>query len=132
MEHYWGPCYAWDVVNEALNEDSTYRESFFYEVLGEEYIKLAFRTAAGVEPDGVKLYYNDYNIQGPGQKAKAALAIIRMLQEDGIKIDGVGLQSHFLADCAIARRAEDNDGRVLPSGLGGCRHRVRCPSPATI
>ncbi|KAK7752563.1 hypothetical protein SLS62_005531 [Diatrype stigma] len=100
MEHYRGQCYAWDVVNEALNEDGPYRESVFYQVLGEDYIKLAFRTAAEVEPDGVKLYYNDYNIEGPGPKADAALEIVRMLQADGIKIDGIGLQSHFLADAA--------------------------------
>lgn len=99
MEHYKGQCYAWDVVNEALNEDGTYRESVFYQVLGDEFIKLAFRTAAEVEPD-VRLYYNDYNIESPGPKAEAALGIVRLLQEDGIKIDGVGLQSHFVAGSA--------------------------------
>lgn len=99
MEHYKGQCYAWDVVNEALNEDGTYRESVFYQVLGDEFIKLAFRTAAEVEPD-VRLYYNDYNIESPGPKAEAALGIVKLLQEDGIKIDGVGLQSHFVAGSA--------------------------------
>ncbi|KAK8092915.1 hypothetical protein PG999_014502 [Apiospora kogelbergensis] len=88
MEHYRGKCYAWDVVNEALDEDGTYRKSVFYNVLGEDFIKLAFRTAAAVEP-GVKLYYNDYNIEKPSPKSDGVLRIVRMLQDDGIKIDGI-------------------------------------------
>ncbi|RYO98088.1 hypothetical protein DL764_007189 [Monosporascus ibericus] len=96
MEHYKGQCYAWDVVNEALEEDGTYRESIFYQVLGDEYIKLAFKTAAEVEPD-VKLYYNDYNLESPGPKADGVLRIVRMLQDEGIKVDGVGMQAHFRA-----------------------------------
>ncbi|KAK7972342.1 glycoside hydrolase family 10 protein [Apiospora saccharicola] len=97
MEHYRGKCYAWDVVNEALDEDGTYRDSVFSRVLGgEEFIKLAFRTAAAVEPE-VKLYYNDYNIEKPSPKSDGVLRIVRMLQEDGIKIDGVGLQAHLVA-----------------------------------
>lgn len=99
MEHYKGKCYAWDVVNEALNEDGTYRESVFYTTLGEDFIKLAFATAASVDP-GAKLYYNDYNIESPGNKSEGALRIVKLLQDDGIRIDGVGLQAHFQASGA--------------------------------
>ncbi|KAI0130384.1 family 10 glycosyl hydrolase [Xylariales sp. AK1849] len=96
MEHWKGKCYAWDVVNEALNDDGTYRESVFYETLGEEFITLAFSTAEKVDP-GVKLYYNDYNIESPGNKSEGAIRIVKMLQDAGIKINGVGMQSHFTA-----------------------------------
>jgi endo-1,4-beta-xylanase len=96
VEHYKGQCYAWDVVNEALNEDGTYRESVFYQVLGDEYIKLAFQVAAEVDPD-VKLYYNDYNLESPGAKAQGAIRIVETLKAEGIKIDGVGLQAHHVA-----------------------------------
>lgn len=94
--HWKGRCYAWDVVNEALNEDGTYRESVFYNVLGEEYIKLAFRTAAEVDPDA-KLYYNDYNLETVGPKSEGAKRIVKLLQDDGIKVDGVGMQAHLVA-----------------------------------
>ncbi|KAH6658151.1 family 10 glycosyl hydrolase [Truncatella angustata] len=94
MEHYKGKCYAWDVVNEALNDNGTYRKSVFYDTLGEDYIKLAFRTAQKVDPD-VKLYYNDYNIESPGSKATAAVGIVKMLKQEGINISGVGMQSHW-------------------------------------
>jgi endo-1,4-beta-xylanase len=92
-----GRCYAWDVVNEALNEDGTYRESVFYKVLGEEYIKLAFRTAAKVDPKA-KLYYNDYNLEWPSAKTEGAKRIVKMLQDARIKVDGVGLQAHLIAE----------------------------------
>lgn len=95
--HYKGQCYAWDVVNEALNdEDGSYRESIFYQVLGEEYIKLAFRVAAEADPEA-KLYYNDYDIEELGPKFEGTLRLVEMLQEEGIRIDGVGLQGHYTA-----------------------------------
>ncbi|ORY63158.1 glycoside hydrolase superfamily [Pseudomassariella vexata] len=90
-----GKCYAWDVVNEALDEDGSFRESVFFDILGPEFIKIAFRAAARADP-GAKLYYNDYNIESPGNKSAAARTIVKMLQDDGIKVDGVGLQSHFV------------------------------------
>lgn len=95
--HWRGQCYAWDVVNEVLNEDGTYRESVFYKVLGEEYIKLAFKTAAKVDPHA-KLYINDYNFESPSPKTAAAQRIVRMLQKERIRVDGVGLQAHLVAE----------------------------------
>ncbi|KAI1474102.1 glycoside hydrolase family 10 protein [Daldinia eschscholtzii] len=99
MGHYKGQCYAWDVVNEALNEDGTYRESVFYNVLGEEFIKLTFSTAAEIDPSA-KLYYNDYNLESPGAKSEGAIRIVKLLQEAGIRIDGVGMQAHLVASRA--------------------------------
>ncbi|KAM7188571.1 endo-1,4-beta-xylanase D [Rhypophila sp. PSN 637] len=95
--HWKGRCYAWDVVNEALNEDGTWRESVFYKVLGEEYITLAFKTAAKVDPNA-KLYYNDYNLELPGAKVEGAKRIVKMLQKQRVKIDGMGLQAHLVAE----------------------------------
>lgn len=94
--HWKGRCYAWDVVNEALNEDGTYRESVFYNVLGEDFIKHAFKVASEVDP-GAKLYYNDYNLESPGPKSEGARNIVKMLRDDGIKIDGIGMQAHLVA-----------------------------------
>lgn len=93
--HYKGQCYAWDVVNEALADDGTYRTSVFYNTMGTSYIPLAFSAAAAADPDA-KLYYNDYNIDYPGSKATAAVSLIKMVQAAGARIDGVGLQGHFI------------------------------------
>ncbi|KEY66284.1 hypothetical protein S7711_02748 [Stachybotrys chartarum IBT 7711] len=94
--HYRGQCYHWDVVNEALNEDGTYRESIFYRVLGEEYITLAFRLAAEIDPEA-KLYYNDYNLESPNAKSRGARRIVQLVKDAGLRIDGVGMQAHLVA-----------------------------------
>ncbi|EHK97040.1 putative endo-1,4-beta-xylanase [Glarea lozoyensis 74030] len=90
MTQYKGQCYAWDVVNEAFNEDGTYRES-----IGPEYIPIAFQTASEVDPDA-KLYYNDFNIESSGAKSTAALNVVKDLKAKSIRIDGVGMQAHFI------------------------------------
>ncbi|CZR67048.1 related to endo-1,4-beta-xylanase [Phialocephala subalpina] len=93
--HWKGKCYAWDVLNEALNDDGTYRNDTFLAVLGPEYIKIAFKAAAAADPDA-KLYYNDCNIERVSNKSDSARKnIIKFLQDDNIRIDGIGLQSHF-------------------------------------
>ncbi len=90
---YAGRLDAWDVVNEALDEDGSLRRSIFYNLLGERYLIDAFRLAQEAAPD-VELYYNDYNIEQPA-KREGCLALIRKLQEAGVRIDGVGIQGHW-------------------------------------
>ncbi|KAI9664039.1 MAG: hypothetical protein M1821_007530 [Bathelium mastoideum] len=95
--HYRGQCYAWDVVNEALNDNGTYRSDLWYDTIGPAFIPIAFRAAAQADPHA-KLYYNDYNIEYAGAKASAAQALVQDLQAQGVRIDGVGLQSHFIGN----------------------------------
>ncbi|KAJ6035857.1 Glycoside hydrolase superfamily [Penicillium herquei] len=105
VTHYKGQCYAWDVVNEGLADDGTYRDNIFYQYIGEAYIPIAFATAAAADPD-VKLYYNDYNIESAGSKATAAQNIVKLVQSYGAKIDGVGLQSHFIVGSTPSQSAQ--------------------------
>ncbi|TQN63882.1 Endo-1,4-beta-xylanase 5 [Colletotrichum shisoi] len=102
--HYKGQCYAWDVVNEALNEDGTYRDSVFYKVLGTDFIPISFKAAAAADPDA-KLYYNDYNIELAGGKQKEVLNIIKSVKDAGARIDGLGLQAHLIVGSAGSRSA---------------------------
>lgn len=90
---YDGKVYSWDVVNEALNEDGTLRNSIFLQKLGEDYIVEAFRLAQKAAPH-TKLYYNDYNIEQPAKRA-GAIALIKKIQAAGVRIDGVGIQGHW-------------------------------------
>lgn len=100
VTHFKGKCYAWDVVNEAINNDGTYRNldestgSIWYRYIGPAYIPIAFQAAHDADP-GAKLYYNDYAIEKPGAKANGAIAIVQYIQSYGAPIDGVGLQGHF-------------------------------------
>ncbi len=90
---YTGKVNSWDVVNEALNEDGTLRNSIFLEKLGEDYLRKAFELAAKADPQAT-LYYNDYNIEQPKKRA-GAIALIKKIQASGTKIDGVGIQGHW-------------------------------------
>ncbi|PVI03784.1 carbohydrate-binding module family 1 protein, partial [Periconia macrospinosa] len=90
-----GKCKHWDVVNEALNEDGSYRSSPFYNIIGEAFIPIAFATAAAADPQAV-LFYNDYNIETPGAKSSGAQRIVRLVKQYGAKIDGVGQQAHLI------------------------------------
>ena len=92
MTHWKGKCKHWDVVNEALEEDGSYRrsQSPFYSIIGEALIPIAFRTAAATDPDA-KLFYNDYNIELAGSKSSGAQRIVRLIKQYGARIDGRSL-----------------------------------------
>ncbi|KAJ9138322.1 Beta-xylanase [Coniochaeta hoffmannii] len=92
--HFKGQCYSWDVVNEALAENGTLRDSVFSRVLGSDFIPISFAAAAAADP-GAKLYYNDFNLETSRQKADGAVAIVRLLQGAGVRIDGLGFQAHL-------------------------------------
>lgn len=93
VKRYKGKIHTWDVVNEALNEDGTLRESVFFNIMGSEYIENSFLWANDADPD-VNLVYNDYNLcEEP--KRKGAIKLIKDLQKKNIKIDGVGIQAHW-------------------------------------
>lgn len=93
VSRYKGRVNSWDVVNEALNEDGTMRASLFFTKLGAGYIGTAFRLAANADP-AAALYYNDYNIEQP-KKRSGVIGIVKHLRENGIRIDGIGIQGHW-------------------------------------
>lgn len=75
--HYYDECYAWDVVNEAFNDDGTWRETIWYNTIGKEYIELAFKFARKYTSPRTRLYYNDYNIETVNNKSTAVAALGR-------------------------------------------------------
>jgi endo-1,4-beta-xylanase len=93
---YKGKVDGWDVVNEAILDDGSYRKSKFYEIIGEDFIKLAFQFAHEADPVA-ELYYNDYSMAKPG-KRKGVVKMVKKLQEQGVKIDAVGMQGHIGLD----------------------------------
>lgn len=96
VSRYKGRVKGWDVVNEAILEDGSYRKSKFYEILGEEFIPLAFQYAQEADPNA-ELYYNDYNEWHPG-KVKTVTQLVKKLKAKGIRIDAVGMQAHIGMD----------------------------------
>lgn len=96
MTRYKGKVKGWDVVNEAIVDDGSYRKSPFYEILGEEFIPLAFQYAHEADPDA-ELYINDYAMNNPA-KREAYVKIVNDLKQRGLRIDAIGMQGHMGMD----------------------------------
>ncbi len=101
VTHFKGRVFAWDVVNEAFVFDEPgagptdpqgMRMSQMREIVGPEYIEIAFRAAAKADPDAL-LFYNDYETQQP-RKVAAISRMVGELKARGVKIDGIGHQAH--------------------------------------
>jgi endo-1,4-beta-xylanase len=89
---YRGRIQSWDVVNEALNEDGTLRQSPWLKIIGEDYIAKAFQYAHEADPQA-QLTYNDYSLENEA-KRNGALALIAKLKAQGVAVTSVGLQGH--------------------------------------
>lgn len=96
MTRYKGKIKGWDVVNEAIEGDGSYRKSPFYEILGEEFIPLAFQYAHEADPDA-ELYINDYGMNMPA-KRDAYVKLVNDMKSKGLRIDGIGMQGHMGMD----------------------------------
>jgi endo-1,4-beta-xylanase len=101
---YKGRIRGWDVVNEALNEDGTLRQSPWMKIIGEDYIAMAFRFAHEADP-ALELYYNDYSVENEA-KRKGALELVKKLQAQGIPVAAVGLQDHIRIDWPSAEQID--------------------------
>jgi endo-1,4-beta-xylanase len=96
VSRYKGRIKGWDVVNEAIMEDGSYRKSPLYNIIGQDFIDSAFVWAHQADP-AAELYYNDYNMAEKG-KCDAVVKLIKRLKENGIRIDAVGMQGHLHLD----------------------------------
>jgi endo-1,4-beta-xylanase len=101
---YKGKMHSWDVVNEAINvsdgEPDGLRKSPWYELIGPDYLDIAYRTARQADPKA-KLTYNEYGIEDDsednGKKRAATLALLKRFKNSGTPIDALGIQSHIHA-----------------------------------
>ncbi|MQY37045.1 Endo-1,4-beta-xylanase A [Streptomyces sp. RB17] len=132
VRHYRGKVYSWDVVNEAFNEDGSYRETLWYKTLGPGYIADALRWAHQADPHA-KLYLNDYNIEAVGPKSDAYYALAKDLKAEGVPLDGIGFQTHLALQYGYPSSLEDNLRRFAGLGLDTALTEVdvRMQLPAT-
>jgi len=96
MKRYKGKVKGWDVVNEAIEDDGSWRQSPFFKIIGKDYVKLAFQFAHEADPDA-ELYYNDYSMTKPG-RVEGVVKMIKELQAAGIKVSAIGMQGHLMID----------------------------------
>jgi len=125
---YKGRIEAWDVINEAFEDDGSMRQTGFLKAIGPDYFELAFRFAHEADPEA-KLYYNDYSMAKPA-KRDAVCRMVRRLKAAGCRIDGVGMQSHHgmewpdldeyertidsLSACGVSVMVSELDLNMLP------------------
>jgi endo-1,4-beta-xylanase len=119
VSRYKGRIKGWDVVNEAILDDGSWRNSKFYQIIGEDFIKLAFEFARATDPD-CELYYNDYSMANEG-KRNGVVKMVKAIQDAGVKVDGIGMQGH--CDLKIPDINEFEKSLVAFSELG-CRVNI--------
>jgi len=127
MKHYAGQVFAWDVINEALDENGKVRDSLWYNQPGigfsgngTAYIEQVFRWAHKAVPHAL-LFYNEAEGEGLNRKSDAIYAMVKAFKGRGVPLDGVGLQMHIpLLDADIPAMMADisaNLARLAALGL---------------
>ena len=131
--HYRGRIVTWDVVNEAIANDGSLRDTIWLRGIGPQYIDMVFRWAHEADPDAL-LFYNDYGGEGRGRKSDAIHGLVQGLLRRGVPIHGVGLQMHL----SVAKYPAPQDvaaNMIFLSALGLTVHvtemDVRIEGPTT-
>ncbi len=96
MGRYKGRIHGWDVVNEAIMADGSFRKCKWLEIIGEDYVQKAFEYAHEADPSA-QLYYNEYDFEKK-LKCEGVIRLICDLQSKGVCVDGVGIQGHWFLD----------------------------------
>ena len=104
VNHFRGRIDAWDVVNEAFEDDGTPRKSLFYQILGSDYIPLAFQYAHEADPTA-ELYYNDFSMN-KATKVEGVANFFRPLIKQGLPITAIGMQGHMILE-------DNTDNRLI-------------------
>ena len=107
VKHFKGNVIGWDVVNEAMSDSPKeyLRDTPAHRAIGDDFIEKAFEFAHAADPD-VALYYNDYNIEEPVKREKV-IRLIRQLKAKNLRIDGVGIQGHWLINHTDPKTVDD-------------------------
>ena len=100
VQHFGDGVFAWDVVNEAFNDDGTMRSTIFYDQpgigfagQGTAYLEQTLRWANAANPSA-KLFYNDYSAEVLNAKSDAILAMATDFKNRGVPLHGIGFQMH--------------------------------------
>lgn len=112
---YKGRVKGWDVVNEAFEDNGSYRKSKFYQILGKDFIKYAFQFAHEADPNA-ELYYNDYNVE-KASKCDAIVELVKELKAAGLRIDAVGSQAHMHMNSPTLEDTEASFKKLKAAGV---------------
>ena len=154
MEATEGKVKAWDVVNEAISgkdgsefyplqsatrgtvsADDAKNNFYWQDYLGDiEYVRTAVAAArkgfadAGGNPEELKLFINDYNLEtayDDNKKLKSLIHWIEEWEKDGVtKIDGIGSQMHVTCSMDPATQKKNEDAYVNMLNLMVASHKL--------
>ncbi|MGB0429480.1 MAG: endo-1,4-beta-xylanase [Bacteroidia bacterium] len=116
VSHFGDEVKAWDVVNEAFEDDGSFRETIWYKNIGEGYIKLAFEFAYEANSEAL-LFYNDYNIAAKPKKCKAIIEHLIKLKDDGVPVHGIGMQLHISINYPSRNKIEKAANTIVDNGF---------------
>lgn len=110
--HYKGKIYAWDVVNEAFNDDGSLRDTLWLRTIGKDYIELSFKWAHEADPKAL-LFYNDFGNEGINSKSNAIYKMLVDFKKKGVPINGVGFQLHTNVNNGVnLKQMKENMDRI--------------------
>ena len=119
VSHFKGRVDAWDVVNEAFEDDGTPRKSLFYQILGTDYIPLAFQYAHEADPS-IQLFYNDFSMNKP-KKVEGVVNFFRPLIQQGLPVTAIGMQGHIIlednVDNTVIKQYEHSIQTIAAAGV---------------
>jgi endo-1,4-beta-xylanase len=118
VRHFKGKIWHWDVVNEVIDDNAQLRDTMWLRELGPGYIADAFRWAHQADPK-VKLYLNDYNLEGLSAKTDAYFELVKDLQRQRVPVHGLGIQGHLGVQFGFypAENVAANMQRFIDRGL---------------
>jgi endo-1,4-beta-xylanase len=124
MQHYAGKVFAWDVVNEALDENGQFKDSPWYNRpgigfsgKGSAYVEQAFRWAHEADPKALLFYNEGGHSEGLNRRSDAMYAMLRDFKARGVPIDGVGIQMHVSPQDFDLSQVAPNMTRLTALGL---------------
>jgi endo-1,4-beta-xylanase len=118
---YAGQLYGWDVVNEAFNDNGTFRSTLWSDspgigLAGSAYIEQCFRWAHAADPQAL-LFYNDYGDETVNAKSDAIYKMAQDFKSRGVPFDGIGMQMHFTSASGSLTSIDSNIKRITDLGL---------------
>ncbi len=114
MTHFKDNIKIWDVCNEVLNDSGIRQvkdDSYWAEIIGDvdgngyadDYVEIAFNKAREVGGEDLVLMINDFNLEWQDSKVNAMYDMVERMLRKGVRIDGVGFQSHISVDCNVEK-----------------------------
>ena len=112
---YRGRIRGWDVVNEAITEDGSMRQSPWMRIIGPDYVEMAFRFAHEADP-AAELYYNDFSVEGAA-KREGIIRLVKSLEAKGVAITAVGMQEHQKLDWPTPQAVDSAITEIAATGV---------------